>query len=110
LVAESANGRTSAAQALEELGYSVDQVATGSEALGRARAAQGRYDAVLLLDDELPDKTGEALAVEMRANFADLPILVASAERMGPSRRVLLRTAASPSSASSMTPRNFSPR
>jgi CheY-like chemotaxis protein len=84
LVAESANARTSAAQALEELGYSVDQVATGSEALGRARAAQGRYDAVLLLDDELPDKTGEALAVEMRANFADLPILVASAERMGP--------------------------
>jgi CheY-like chemotaxis protein len=51
--------------------------------LGRARAAQGRYDAVLI-DDELPDKTGEALAVEMRANFADLPILVASSERVGP--------------------------
>jgi DNA-binding response OmpR family regulator len=83
LVAESANARTSAAQALEELGYSVDQAATGSEALARARAAQGRYDAVLI-DDELPDKTGEALAVEMRANFSDLPILVASAERVGP--------------------------
>ena len=82
LVAENASARTSAAQALVELGYSVDQAATGSEALGRARAAQGRYDAALI-DDGLPDKTGEALAVEMRANFADLPILVAS-ERVGP--------------------------
>ena len=50
--------------------------------MGRARAAQGRYDAVVL-DDELPDKTAEALAVEMRANFADLPILVASSQRVG---------------------------
>jgi signal transduction histidine kinase len=82
LVAENASARASAAQALVELGYSVDQAATGSEALGRARAAQGRYDAALI-DDGLPDKTGEALAVEMRANFADLPILVAS-ERVGP--------------------------
>ena len=38
LVAENASVRTSAAQALVELGYSVDQAATGSEALGaRAR-------------------------------------------------------------------------
>ena len=35
-------------------------------------------------DDDLPDKRGEALVVEMRANFADLPILIASAERVGP--------------------------
>ena len=83
LVAENASARMSAAQALVELGYSVDQAATGSEALGRARAAQGRYDAVLL-EDDLPDKTGEALAVEMRANFADLPILVATGERAAP--------------------------
>jgi signal transduction histidine kinase len=83
LVAQNASARTSAGHALVELGYSVDQAATGSEALGRARAAQGRYDAVVL-DDELPDKTAEALAVEMRANFADLPILVASGERVGP--------------------------
>jgi len=68
LVAENANAITSAAQALVEIGYSVDQAATGSEALGRARAAQGRYDAVLI-DDELPDKTGEALAVEMLARI-----------------------------------------
>ena len=51
--------------------------------MGRARAAQGRYDAALI-DDGLPDKTGEALAVELRANFADLPILVASSEPVGP--------------------------
>ena len=38
----------------------------------------------MLLDDELPDRTGEALAAEIRANFADLPILVASAKRVGP--------------------------
>ena len=82
LVAQNASARTSAAHALVELGYSVDQAATGSEALGRARAAQGRYDAVVL-DDGLPDKTAEALAVEMRANFANLPILVASSQRVG---------------------------
>ena len=83
LVAENTIARTSAAQGLLALRYSVDQAATASEAFGRVRAAQGRYDAVLL-DDDLPDKGGEALVVEMRANFADLPILIASAERVGP--------------------------
>jgi signal transduction histidine kinase len=83
LVGEDASARTSAARSLVDLGYSVDQAATGSEALGRARAAQGRYDAVLF-DGELPDKTVEALVFEIRANFADLPILIASAERVGP--------------------------
>ena len=108
LDAENASVRTSTAKALKEVGYSVDQAATASEALGLCRAAQGRYDAVLV-DDELSDKTGEPLVVEMRANFADLPILIASAKLSARLLCVSPRIAASPSSAGSMTSQNFSP-
>lgn len=64
-------------EALAGCGYAADEAATAAEALMTLRAAQGRYDAVVL-DTGLPDKHGEALAGELRALYADLPVLLAS--------------------------------
>lgn len=71
--------RLSAVEALESAGYAVDEAATASEALGRVRAAQGRYDMVVL-DARLPEKAGDALTSELRAMHHRLPILIASEE------------------------------
>jgi signal transduction histidine kinase/DNA-binding response OmpR family regulator len=71
--------RAFAVEALELAKYAADEAANASEALNRVRAAQGRYDAVLL-DAALPDKSGDALAVELRALYANLPILLISSE------------------------------
>ncbi|PAX06548.1 PAS domain S-box protein [Sphingomonas lenta] len=70
--------RALAAEALGGVGYSVDEAATAAEVLGRVRAAQGRYDAVVL-DAGLPDKAGDAVLAELRALHADMPILLAVA-------------------------------
>src|SRR6185369_2137781 len=48
----------------------VEVAATAREALGKIGAAQGRYDAVIL-DDDLPDRNGEALFRELRALHSD---------------------------------------
>ncbi|WP_408078046.1 PAS domain S-box protein [Sphingomonas plantiphila] len=64
------------AEALAGMGYAVDEAANRAEALARIRASRGRYDGVLL---DLGDPT-EALAFELRALHADLPILLASDE------------------------------
>jgi len=80
LVVESdATVRMFAVEALLSAGNAVDEAATAVEALGRVRAAGGRYDAVLL-DVHLPEKSGENLVAELRAMHANLPILIAAAE------------------------------
>jgi CheY-like chemotaxis protein len=70
--------RMFAAETLGPVGLLADQAGSALEAVGRVRAAQGRYDAVLI-DEMLRDKGGEALARELRAMHADLPLLIASA-------------------------------
>jgi PAS domain S-box-containing protein len=72
--------RSLTAEALASSGFRTEEAATGAEAFGKVRAAQGRYDAVLL-DDDLPDRPGEEVARELRALHSDLPILIASQER-----------------------------
>jgi PAS domain S-box-containing protein len=67
-------------EALAASGLRIEEAGTGAEALGKVRAAQGRYDA-LVLDDELPDHTGDALLRELRALYSDLPIVIASSGR-----------------------------
>jgi len=71
--------RMLAIEALQSNGYAAEEAATATEALGKVRAAQGRYD-VVILDAGLPDKSGADLAVELRALYADLPVLLASGE------------------------------
>jgi PAS domain S-box-containing protein len=68
-----------AAEALAGEGYSVDEAASSSEALNKVRAAQGRYDAIIL-DMCLPSSGGDAIAREVRALHADLPILLVTIE------------------------------
>jgi len=67
--------RLLASEVLAGAGFTPETAATAAEALGKLRAAQGRYDAVLL-DSALPDKPGRTLIEEIRALFEDLPVVV----------------------------------
>jgi CheY-like chemotaxis protein len=77
LVEEEATLRMFAVEALGAGGYAVDEAANGAEALARVRAARGGYDAVVL-DVSLPGQSGDTVAAELRALYADLPILLVS--------------------------------
>ncbi|WP_084238429.1 response regulator [Sphingomonas asaccharolytica] len=67
-------------------GLRIEEAGTGSEALGKVRAAQGRYDAIVV-DDDLPDYTGDSLVRELRALYSDLPIVIASSTRAAQLKR-----------------------
>ena len=72
--------RTLIRESLSSGGIRAEVAATAAEALGKIRAAQGRYGAVIL-DDELPDRPGDALFRELRALHLDLPVVIASLGR-----------------------------
>ena len=71
--------RMFAMEALGRAGYAVDEASNGIEALARVRAARGRYDAVVL-DVGLQGPPGDAVAAELRALHADMPVLLTAAE------------------------------
>ena len=77
-----------AIEALEGAGFAVDEAATASEALGRIRKAQGSY-AAAIIDAALPEMPDFALASELRAMHADLPILIAVNGQAGDLRAAL---------------------
>ena len=62
-------------EALTEAGYALDQAATGVEALSKIRAAQGRFDAVIL-DTDVNGKGATSLFEEIRALHNDLAVLI----------------------------------
>jgi len=62
---------------LEDLGFQVEPVGTAAEAMDRVADLQGRIDAVIL-DVGLPDRKGDMVAVDLRALYADLPIVIAT--------------------------------
>jgi DNA-binding response OmpR family regulator len=66
-----------AVDALEELGYQIVEAATARAALEHARAGIDTF-AVAIIDVGLPDGRGDALALELRALRADLPIIIAT--------------------------------
>lgn len=68
---------TVVADALEAAGYRVEEAGSAAEGLAKMRAVDGRIDAAVV-DIGLPDRKGDALAVEMRALRTDLPIIIAS--------------------------------
>jgi CheY-like chemotaxis protein len=76
VVQPDATVRALASEALTGSGYAADEAANSVEAIGKLRAAQGRYDAVVI-DVASPDRAGEALANEMRALYASIPLLLA---------------------------------
>jgi DNA-binding response OmpR family regulator len=71
--------RSLAVELLSSNGYAADEAANSAEALSKVRAAQGHHGAVML-DEGLPDKSGHAVTIELRALYADLPILITSGE------------------------------
>jgi PAS domain S-box-containing protein len=62
---------------LTELGYRVEEAASALEAANRIRSTGDCIDAVVI-DIGLPDRRGDALAAELRALHAKLPIIIAS--------------------------------
>lgn len=69
--------RLLAVDALEELGFAVEEAGSAKEALAKLSAATEPFAAVLA-DIGLPDQKGDVLAADIRATHADLPIIVAS--------------------------------
>ena len=63
--------------ALQDLGFRVEEAASAREALGKVGLLDGRIEAAII-DVGLPDRPGDALAAELRARFARLPIVIAS--------------------------------
>ena len=72
--------RSLTCEALAAGGVRSEIAGTGAEALGKVRAAQGRY-AALVISDELTDRSGEALYRELRSLHTDLPMVIASRTR-----------------------------
>ena len=68
--------RMFAVDALEDSGFQVLQAGDAAEAM-TALASAGQVQAVIV-DMGLPDRSGDQLAAEMRAQRKDLPILIAS--------------------------------
>jgi DNA-binding response OmpR family regulator len=68
--------RMFAVDALEDVGFQVLQAGDATEAM---TALAGRPDlAAVIVDMGLPDRSGDQLAGEMRAQLETLPILIAS--------------------------------
>ena len=63
--------------ALHDLGFRVEEAASASEALGKVGVLDGTIEAAII-DIGLPDRRGDALALEIRERFARLPIVIAS--------------------------------
>jgi CheY-like chemotaxis protein len=77
IVETDATVRLLAAEALTNAKHSVEEAANAIEALNKVRASQGRYDAVFI-GAQLADRAGDVLAEELRALYADLPLLLAA--------------------------------
>jgi DNA-binding response OmpR family regulator len=68
--------RMFAVDALEDVGFQVLQAGDATEAM---TALAGKLDvAAVIVDMGLPDRSGDQLAAEMRAQLQTLPILIAS--------------------------------
>jgi signal transduction histidine kinase/CheY-like chemotaxis protein len=70
--------RMVAVEVLREAGFEVEEAGTATEALARMAGGGGSGFAAAILDFGLPDRTADALAVDLRALRADLPLVVAS--------------------------------
>jgi DNA-binding response OmpR family regulator len=64
-------------EAMEELGYRVEQAANAAHALKKVRLASGGIDAAII-DVGLPDRQGDSLAAELRAMHAQMRIIIAT--------------------------------
>lgn len=77
LVEDEALVRMVTVDALRDLGFRVEEAASASEALDKVGVLDGTIEAAII-DVGLPDRRGDALALEIRERFARLPIVIAS--------------------------------
>ncbi len=77
VVDDNANIRRLAQQILEEAGYEVEAYASGPEALA-AIARDSRPISLLVTDFEMPEFTGYELALRVRAERPEMPVIIAS--------------------------------
>ncbi|BCP51785.1 hypothetical protein K32_04020 [Kaistia sp. 32K] len=77
LVEDEATLRLAAADLLEDLGFRVETAGSAQEATARVDRRGGDYQ-VVIIDLDLPDRSGAELAKEIRDNRADVPIVIAS--------------------------------
>jgi DNA-binding response OmpR family regulator len=64
---------------LEQAGFTVDTAGSASEAMSKLALVKGGLDAVIV-DLGLPDRNGDVLVREIRAQDASLPILLATGQ------------------------------
>jgi DNA-binding response OmpR family regulator len=62
---------------LEDAGFHVEEAGSAAEALTKV-ASEIPLFAAVIVDVGLPDRPGDSLAAELRANWAELPIIIAS--------------------------------
>jgi CheY-like chemotaxis protein len=77
VVEDEALVRMAAVETLSDLGFRVEEAASAAEAVAKLRVLAGRIDAAII-DVGLSDRRGDALAAELRAMSAQLPIVMAS--------------------------------
>lgn len=65
---------------LQSLGFDVEDAASADEAIAKVDHAAGPIQAAII-DYNLPDRKGDALAAELRALLPDLPVVIVSAYR-----------------------------
>ncbi len=75
--------RMLAVEALSAAGYRCENAANAAEAMATLRAAQGRFDAIII-DSALPDKEGQILLADLRTQYADLPAILTVADAADP--------------------------
>lgn len=73
------------AEMLEDLGFTVEQAASAAEAMKQFRALVGCVVAIIL-DIGLPDVRGDNLVAEIRAEHAEMPIVLMTGYEVGPLR------------------------
>ncbi len=66
-----------AVQYLEDVGFIAETADSAAEALAKLQAVNGEVRAVIL-DIGLPDRSGDALAREIRAIYPSVPIVLAT--------------------------------
>ena len=69
--------RLLALETLAGAGFQPEPAATAREALSKLRAARGRYDAIVI-DGGTRDSDGESLLAQVRAEWSDLPAILAT--------------------------------
>jgi CheY-like chemotaxis protein len=79
VVEDEAVVRLALADALHDLGFAVDATGSAGAALERLRQLGDDIEAAIL-DIGLPDRPGDALACELRARYAALPIVIATGD------------------------------